>query len=135
MATNERRRVQQLFLKLNKQPCCDFPKRGERLEVSNAQGVYILRDRDGRVLHVGRTHRASKGLRQRLQNHIRGRSSFARAAFGGDGEAVRRSCTYQFLDVADSRDRALLECHATGWHCPQHLGVGRSRRALTPRAL
>src|SRR5487761_237549 len=103
-----------LLIKLNGQSRHNFPGVRERLEVPNTHGVYIIRDRTGRVWHVGRTVRGKDGLRQRLRNHIQGQSSFIRTTMHGDGSKLRKAFTYQFLEVPDDRTRALLECLAAG---------------------
>jgi hypothetical protein len=68
--------------------------------------------------------RGHNGLRQRLQNHLQGQSSFVRAHFRGNGGRLRGKCTFQVLVVPRDRPRALLEYAATVWHCPKHLGLG-----------
>lgn len=114
-----------LLTKLNGQPRHGFPRVRERLEVPNTHGVYVIRDRAGRVWHVGRTVRGKDGLRQRLRNHLQGQSSFIRAALRGDGSKLRKGFTFQYIEVPDDRTRALLECLAVGSHCPRHIGLGR----------
>jgi len=37
--------------------------------------------------------------------------------------------TYQYLEVTDPRQRALVECYAAGVLCPAHLGVGQAWNA------
>ena len=76
------------------------------------------------VLHVGRTLRGEGGLRQRLNNHLHGRSSFTKKFYKGRGRNLRSGHTYQFLVVEDARRRALLEAYAIGRLCPKHLGLG-----------
>jgi hypothetical protein len=41
---------------------------------------------------------------------------------------LRRGCTFQFLELDNSRLRALLEAYACAHHCPKHLGTGDSRQ-------
>lgn len=123
-----------LLTKLNGQPRHGFPRVRERLEVPNTHGVYVIRDRAGRVWHVGRTVRGKDGLRQRLRNHLQGQSSFIRAALRGDGSKLRKGFTFQYIEVPDDRTRALLECLAVGTNCPRHIGLGR-RLAADPQTV
>lgn len=120
----ERQRLQRLLRKLTAQPVIRFPQIGDRLDAPAEQGVYVIRDNRGRVLHVGRTTRAKKGLRQRLTNHLHSRSSFAIVHLRGHGSRLRAGHTYQFLVVPNPRSRLLLEYAATVWYCPVHLGDG-----------
>ena len=113
-----------LFKQLCDQPRQPFPKAGESLDAPRTQGVYIIR-KDEDVLHVGRTVRAKGGLHQRFNNHLRGLSSFTRKYSGGKAGFLREAGhTYQFIEVEDSRKRALLEAYLVGVLCPAHLGVG-----------
>src|SRR4051794_14668833 len=109
-----------LLRRLASQPRHAFPQARERLEAPTAHGVYIIRDRRDRVLHVGRTYRRVQGLKGRLTDHINGRSSFASAYFGRDGSRVRSECCYQYIEISDPRTRSLLEALACGTLCPRH---------------
>lgn len=120
----ERIHILKLLKQLRKQPLKRFPAPRERLEAPDAQGVYVIRDPKRVVLHVGRTLRGKKGLRQRLKNHLQAGSSFVIAYLRGNGKRLRSGYTYQCLEVSASRDRVLLEYAATVWHCPKHLGDG-----------
>jgi hypothetical protein len=53
-----------------------------------------------------------------------GRSSFTVKVFRGEGSRLRRRWSFSYLEVADGRDRALLEALAIGTLCPVHIGVG-----------
>jgi hypothetical protein len=121
---SERGRIAKLLNRLHSQPLKRFPAARERLDAPDSQGVYIIRDPKRRVLHVGRTLRGKKGLRQRLKNHLGAASSFVIAHLGGNGKRLRNGYTYQYLEISGSRDRILLEYAATVWHCPKHLGDG-----------
>lgn len=109
-----------------------FPKTGyvEDLThpVPNAQGVYIIYNLHGVVFHVGRTVRGRGGLRQRLNNHLRGRSSFVKDFLDGKSRSLRGKYQFQYIKVKNDRQRALLEALATGKLCPQHLGLGLLRK-------
>ena len=116
--------VRSLYLRLLRRRLVKVPLAGERLDAPDTQGVYLIYSPRGTVLHVGRTLRGRKGLRQRLRNHLHGRSSFVIRFLLGKPERLRGSHAYAFVEVPDPRRRALLEAYATGHLCPKHLGVG-----------
>jgi hypothetical protein len=120
----ECREIKSLFKQLQKQKPFPFPKKGESLNVSNKHGVYVIRDSAQIVVHVGRSISGVEGLYQRLKDHLNGNSSFARNYLDGKGSQLRNAYTFQYLEVQDERQRALLEHFATAWHCPKHLGLG-----------
>ena len=70
--------VRELFNKLRQQKLMQFPRNGyvERLDVSEAQGVYVIYNPRKIPVHVGRTVHGKRGLRQRLDQHLLGQSSF-----------------------------------------------------------
>jgi hypothetical protein len=105
-------------------PKVPFPRAGERLDVPDLHGVYVIYDPKGRVAHVGRTVRGKRGLHQRLSNHLQGKSSFVVKALSGSGAALREGYKFRFIHVEKSRLRALLEAYAIGQLCPDHLGDG-----------
>lgn len=125
----ERQRIRKLFAMLDAQPMVRFPIARDRLDAPDAHGVYVIRDAKRQVVHVGRTLRGRAGLRQRLRNHLAAQSSFVLVHLRGDGKKLRDGFTFQYLEVPNDRDRALLEHYATAWHCPIHLGVGAARAA------
>jgi hypothetical protein len=94
--------------------------------VPDKHGVYIIYSPRGVVLHVGRTLRGKRGLRQRLNNHLHGASSFTIQHLEGNGVQLRGSHRFSFLEIADPRTRALVEAFAVGSLCPKHLGVGEN---------
>lgn len=116
--------VQRLYRKLLKAPRAPFPPRGNRLDAPSEHGVYVVFDPKQSVTHVGRTVRGDKGLRRRLANHLRGKSSFARLFLTAQGVDLRDGYTFSCLVVPESRHRALLEAYAVGRLCPLHLGLG-----------
>ena len=121
--------VESDFRKLIGQRCKPFPKVGFVDDVPDKQGVYVIYSpRNGRVVHVGRTYRGKKGLRQRLRNHLQGASSFTKEFLKGDGSRLRRGYEFQYLTLSPWRRRALLEFYATGILCPLHLGKHRHKR-------
>ena len=121
--TSERQEVRKLFAKLCKQRPQIFPQSREQLEAPLKSGVYVIR-KSKNVLHVGRTSRAKYGIYQRLKNHLYGASSFTDKYLKGNGEALRKGHTYQYLVVKDARLRALIEAYAIGMLCPKHIGLG-----------
>ncbi len=124
----ERQRVRELLSQLNARPRLAFPKARETLEAPKSHGVYIIRNANQRVVHVGRTYRGKAGLYQRLRNHLNAQSSFVEVYLKGNGNKLRKRYTYQYLVVPNNRQRALLENYATAWHCPAHLGLGVGRK-------
>ena len=75
-------------------------------------------------MHVGRTVTGKRGLKQRLFNHLHGRSSFVIQSFAGSGAKLRGKFSFRYVLVPNNRLRALLEAYAIGRLCPRHLGVG-----------
>ena len=120
----ENQEIIALFEVLRSQPKRSFPRSRQPLDAPTTHGVYIMRKNET-VLHVGRTVYGQNGLYQRLNNHLHGASSFTRGYLKGKGATLRESgYTYQFLELEDSRKRALLEAYAIGTLCPEHLGLG-----------
>ena len=119
-----RREIIRLFRQHCRQKIHPFPARRAKLCAPNGLGVYVIRDAANRVVHVGRIPRAKGGIHQRLCDHLSGRSSFAYYYLNGDSSQLREAYSFQYLEVPDSRERAILEAFATGWLCPAHLGLG-----------
>ncbi len=117
--------IASLFRRLLRAPKHAFPKSNEKLEAPEQLGVYIIYDRKDRVLHVGSTPRAKKGIAQRLRDHLCNRSSFTTNFLSGDGERLRHGCKFRYLEVEVGRNRALLEALTIGRLCPAHIGHGR----------
>ncbi len=126
--TGEVGRVQALVRQLVRAPRVQFPPVGRGLDCPPQQGVYLIRDAHGRVLHVGRTTRARKGLVDRLRGHLGGRSSFVVHYLDNNPEKLRAGFTYAWIVVPNHRLRALVEALATGQFCPAHIGTGESAR-------
>lgn len=122
----ETKKVENLFIKLIKSRFHEFPKKGytEIIGVPRGQGVYIIYDNKGAVVHVGRTQRGKNGLRQRLNNHLLGQSSFAENFLDRKGSQLRGRYKFKYLVIKNSRERALVEALAIGKLCPKHLGLG-----------
>ena len=127
MNNKEGKIVENLFKKLVKSCLLEFPKIGytEVIGVPSEQGVYIIFNNKGVVVHVGRTQRGQNGLRQRLNNHLLGQSSFAESFLNGEGSQLRHGrYKFKYLVIGNSRERALVEALAIGKLCPKHLGLG-----------
>ena len=121
---DERQRVEDLFGELRGQEKHSFPKKRQPLNAPSMAGVYIIH-RDETILHVGRTHRCKNGIHQRLKNHLYSSSSFTKNYLQGNGATLREEgYTYQYLELENPRERALLEHYAIGTLCPKHLGTG-----------
>jgi hypothetical protein len=121
---NEHQVINDLFKSLCSQPTRAFPQPRQPLDAPAKHGVYIIRQGET-VLHVGSTVRGQDGLHQRLNNHLHGSSSFTRKYLKGKRTILRESgFTYQFLELEDARQRALLEAFAVGVLCPKQLGLG-----------
>lgn len=121
---NESRTLQKLMNGLLHSPKYAFPKQREPMLAPKAKGVYIIVSDKGLILHVGQTPLAKNGLRQRLYDHLNGRSSFVQSYLDGDGSILRNGhYYYQYIEIASSRTRVLLEALCAGTHCPKHIGT------------
>jgi hypothetical protein len=107
---SEFERVERLFKQLCRATPQAFPAARESLDVPERHGVYvILGTRGAPVMHVGRTVTGKRGLKQRLFNHLHGRSSFVIDQFGGKGAELRGRFSFKYVVVPIPRTRALLE--------------------------
>jgi hypothetical protein len=127
MLSREQKAIKALFAELMRAPEQEFPSPRGRLTAPNQQGVYVISDPRGLILHVGRTPSGMGGIRQRLGNHLHNASSFSVRYLKGHGEKLRRGHKYRCLVVKNRRRRALLEAYAIGSLCPAHLGLGHPR--------
>lgn len=130
--THEQKKLMALFTRLVDAPLQLFPHAGGRLNATDRQGVYVIYSSRNRVLHVGRTPKAARGIYQRLTNHLQNQSSFTTKYLAGDGARLRRGCKFRCLVVKNPRHRALLEAYAIGRLCPAHIGDG-ARSSVRPR--
>jgi len=121
-STNERALVARLFKQLMSAERIAFPKPGKPLQASEQQGVYIIFGPQGRVLHVGMTPKARRGLHQRLRDHLAAQSSFVNGYYKGEAQRLRKGHTFSCIVVGNRRMRALLEAYATGMLCPADIG-------------
>lgn len=116
--------LKRVFRQLIRSPMVSFPEARQSIDAPDAKGVYVIYSPRGKVLHVGRTPRGKKGLRQRLNNHLHAGSSFTIKYLDGYGVRLRNGYKFRCLVVENPRRRALLESYATGQLCPAHLGLG-----------
>ena len=133
MPNKETRRIEILLNNLLNAKLYLFTDADKKLSSSRVpikQGVYIIYSPTDKVLHVGRTLRGRRGLQQRLRNHLRGQSSFARNYLDGYGIKLCNGYKFRFMVIENARERALLEALATGKLCPEHLGLGKSKNNL-----
>lgn len=56
----ERKPIERLFARLKRQPSQSFPRVGDSLVAPSGHGVYVIRDRANKVVHVGRTIRGPR---------------------------------------------------------------------------
>ena len=98
--------------------------------------MYVIYNPQLKVLHVGDTYRARRGLCQRLANHLHGQSSFTLyseylirkgATLAERCEWLRKNCQFRCLVVTNHRRRVLLEAYAIGHLCPMHIGLHQAR--------
>jgi hypothetical protein len=122
--TREQRTLKRLFRQLTKAKRKSFPHPRESLDAPDRQGVYIIYDPRGRVVHVGCTPRARDGIWQRLRDHMANKSSFTTKHLDDEGSRLRRGYSFQCLVVNDARYRVLLEALTIGRLCPAHIGRG-----------
>jgi excinuclease UvrABC nuclease subunit len=118
--------IQKMFKRLINSTSVNFPNYG-KVNITNKQGVYIIFSPDEKVLHVGKTNRAKNGLNQRLQNHLYNSSSFSIQYLKHNGKLLRQGYKFKYLEVDESRKRALLEALAIGLLSPAHIGTGEKK--------
>ena len=116
--------VNDLFTKLMCSPCQTFPALGKKLTAPDRQGVYVIYSPRGKVLHVGRTSKAKKGISQRLCGHMSGSSSFTKVYLKKKGSKLRGKYKFRYIAVKNKWHRAYLEAYAIGTLCPAHIGTG-----------
>lgn len=130
--TRDQTIVRSLFADLQREKPKHFPERGSCSKVPAKQGVYIIYSPSKKVVHVGRTYRGTAGLRQRMNNHLYGASSFTIEYLKRNGRKLRRGYTYRYLTIRSHRHRAFVEAYASGYLCPLHLGTGKKKRRQFP---
>src|SRR4051794_13347732 len=97
---NEKIAVKRLFQQLSASTRVRFPPFRGKIPAPNEQGVYIIYNRAGRVVHVGRTPSGRNGLRQRLGNHLHNASSFTTHYLGGRGSKLRNGYRFRYIVVS-----------------------------------
>lgn len=125
--TARQRQVRALFARLMKRPLDQFPEEGRITDAPDTHGVYVIYGPRKHVLHVGASIRGKGGLRQRLNNHLDGNSSFVAKYLHHERGRLRRGCFFQYIKVNRPRTRAYLEHYAIGFLCPSHIGKGQPK--------
>jgi hypothetical protein len=124
--SNEPSLIDGLFEMLTSSDFHIFPLRG-KMNVSDKHGVYIIFSPKNEVLHVGNTPSGRKGLNQRLYNHISCTGVFYEKYLKPNRIKMRGTYKFKYLEVADIRQRALLEAYSAGKLCPIHFGTGAKK--------
>lgn len=130
MTSSEQAEVIRLFNLLKRADLHAFPASGRPVAPAS-HGVYAIYSTGEDVLHVGRTVRGRKGLRQRLGNHLTGTSSFRNQFLRPAAIDLRAGYGYRYILVEDPRLRALLEAFAIGSMCPAHIGLSAATGTVT----
>lgn len=120
---NEQNKILDFHNKLINSNYHDFPISGNVI-VTNKQGVYIIYSKNIDVLHVGKTDSAKNGLNQRLSNHLQNKSSFNKLFMQTNNISLRGWGKFQYIEVENARERALVEALTIGLLCPAHIGTG-----------
>ena len=94
----------------------------------DGRGVYVIYNPRGQVVHVGGTPRGKRGIAQRLENHLHGKSSFVEQHLDGKGYRLWEGYSFRCLVVRAPKPRAYLEAYAIGMLCPAHIGIGKPRK-------
>jgi hypothetical protein len=100
---NEKIAVKRLFKDLAKSKRVRFPRIRGKIPAPNEQGVYIIYNPEGKVVHVGRTPSGRNGLRQRLGNHLHNASSFTAHYLNGRGSKLRNGYRFRYIVVSKPR--------------------------------
>lgn len=127
MKTIEQEKIQKLLKKLQKSKFHYFPQIRQTIDVTSKQGVYIIFNFNDEILHIGRTYRGSKGLKQRLKDHLYGSSSFMQNFTEVNTEKLRKTCKFKYIEVENLRERAFLESLAVGSLCPKYIGSNEKK--------
>jgi len=118
------KRIEKLYKELIDSKKFQFPHKGSSVNAPTQKGVYIILNKNQKVVHVGCTPRGKYGIWQRLENHLQGLSSFADQYLDGNGRRLRNGYLYQFKIVSKPKDLKYLEALAIGKLCPKHIGKG-----------
>tara|TARA_R110000744_G_scaffold99311_1_gene191750 strand:- start:850 stop:1233 length:384 start_codon:yes stop_codon:yes gene_type:complete len=120
---SEREIIEELYNKLVNSDCVPFTNKGESVNVSTNQGVYLIQN-DSEVLHVGNTVRGKGGLNQRLNNHRAGTSSFRNNYLKPNGIKLNSYFHFKYIELENPRERMLLQALIIGKLCPAYVGTG-----------
>jgi len=118
------KRITRLFKKLLSTKKVAFPRCGYNFCAPLKKGVYIIYNKNSTPVHVGCSPRAKDGLKQRLDNHLNGQSSFVGQFLKGNCSLLRKGYNFRCLPVKDPRERKYLEALTIGKLCPKHIGKG-----------
>jgi hypothetical protein len=121
--------IMQLYKNLMAAQIHLFPIKG-KVNVSVKHGVYVIYSPTSEVLHVGMTPYGKEGLNQRLYNHISKTGIFYREYLKPRNISLRGTHKFQYIEIENSRIRALLEALSAGLLCPAHFGTGVRRQIL-----
>ena len=117
---SELERIKALSKELMRQRVHKFPRSGGP-KAENKPGVYVIHGANGAILHVGK----SCDVKQRLNDHLFSRSSFAKTSLNGKGKVLRNGrYAFRYVLVKHDRTRVLLEAFVTGSLCPKHTASG-----------
>lgn len=100
-----------------------FPVKG-KVNRTTKHGVYVIYSPLNKVLHVGRTTYGKNGLNGRLTDHITKAGVFYRKYLKPNNIEMRGAYFFNYIEISDPRQRALLEALTAGKLCPKHIGIG-----------
>lgn len=116
--------IERLYKELCSSKKVLFPKTGYKIPAPFEKGVYIIYNKNNEVTHIGCTLHAKNGIKQRLSDHLHGRSSFVAQFLQRNGANLRCGYSFRCLIVDDPCDRKYLEALTSGKLCPKHIGKG-----------
>jgi hypothetical protein len=119
----ENDKIKLLFEKLIASEKHLFPVKG-KVNCTTKHGVYVIYSPLNEVLHVGRTTYGKNGLNGRLTNHITKAGVFYREYLKPNNIEMRGVYFFNYIEISDPRQRALLEALTAGKLCPVHIGIG-----------
>lgn len=123
---NETQSLKNLHINLLNTQQIVFPVKG-KIRVSVNHGVYIIYSPRNKVLYVGTTKRGGTGLNQRLNNHLYKQSTFNKLFLRPRNISLRTGYKFRYIEVVNSRKRALLEALTAGLLCPEYFGTGERK--------
>jgi hypothetical protein len=127
--SREAKHIEDLYKKLINIKGLKFPKKREKSKFPTYHGVYIIYGPGNNVLHVGRTLTGNRGIRQRINDHLHGASSFVIKELKGNCNKLRKAGHHvSFLEIPNDRTRAFVEAYTIGCLCPKHIGTGRTKK-------